>query len=272
MARPAWLICVALACLVAAALPHGSQSSPVQPSSAAEEQAARLTVMTFPYDRVAEPLRPRVEAVLKQPTVYARGPIEAFPCQPSVYGWLLDHPHLGFRAWKALGVKCARVEQRDDGTFYGVDPSGSELTCTEVLREPNRRVWFAEGVARPAVIGPSFPLRAVLLLRHHEVIGADGRTGVRHRAEVFAQYDANRAAKIISQLWNMTDQTVARRAAEQVELFFSGLAWYISENPTWPATALQPQALPSPRDRDQLASLQVLLTSLPAPPAEAPRK
>jgi hypothetical protein len=229
----------------------------------AQEFAARLTASTFPYEQVPETLRPKVEAVLKQPTTYARGPIEAFPCEPKVYGWLLDHPHHGFRAWKALGVKCATVEQRGDGLFHGVDPLGSEMTCYEILREPHRRVWYAEGTAKPAPIGPSVPVRAVVLLRHHDVVGADGRVGVRHRAEVFAQYDAGRAAKLVSRLWGLTNEAVTRKAAEQIEMFFSGLAWYMSEHPDWPPTALKPDKKCTPRDLDQIALLMQMLAGLP---------
>lgn len=257
LARPGLVLAVGICLLL---VPNRSVPAEL---SEAEEAAARITAAAFPYDQVPDALRAKVEAVLKQPTTYARGPIEAFPCQPKVYAWLLDHPHQGFRAWKALGVKCAAVEQRGDGIFHGVDPLGSEMTCYEILREPNRRVWYAEGMAKPAPIGPSVPIRAVVLLRYHDVVGADGRLGVRHRAEVFAQYDAGRAAKLVSRLWGLSNETVTRKAAEQIEMFFSGLAWYISEHPEWPPTALKADKKTSARDLEQITLLTQMLAGLP---------
>lgn len=247
------------------------ESAPAEMSES-QEIAARISASTFPLEQVPEAFRAKVEGVLKQPTTYARGPIEAFPCEPKVYAWLLDHPHHGFRAWKALGVKCATVEQRGEGVFHGVDPWGSEMTCHEILREPNRRAWFAEGTAKPAPIGPSVPIRAVVLIRYHDVVGADGRVGVRHRAEVFAQYDAGRAAKLVSRLWGLTNEAVTRKAAEQIELFFSGLAWYISEHPEWPPTALKPDKKASPRDVEQIALLMQMLAGLPVGDADKTAK
>jgi len=241
-------------------------ASSVRAELAEDQQiAAKITASTFPLEQVPEPLRLKVDALLKQPTAYARGPIEAFPCQPPVYSWLLDNPHHGFRAWRALGVKCATVEQKADGSFHGIDPLGSELSWTEVLREPNRRVWYAEGQARPAPLTPSVPLKVLLLLRHHEVVGEDGRIGVRHRAELFAQFDASRAAKLVSKLWGLSNETVARKAAEQVELFFSGLAWYISEHPEWVSTALKPNKKTTPQELQQVEVLVRLLATLPPP-------
>jgi hypothetical protein len=235
-----------------------------------DEMAAKVTAAQFPIDQVPVPLRPKVEALLRQPTAYCRGPIEAFPCQPPVYAWLLDHPHLGFRAWKALGVKCATVEQKEDGSFHGVDPLGSELRWHEVLREPHRRVWYAEGQAKPAPLTPSVPIKVLLLLRHHEVVGADGRIGVRHRAELFAQFDTSKASKLISRLWGLTTETAAKKAAEQVELFFSGLAWYMTEHPDWVQTTFAPTRKTTALEAQQVDALLRLLASLPPPTPSPP--
>jgi hypothetical protein len=254
--RPTLLTCLALGLGIAPARAERSEE---------DDMAAKVTAAQFPLEQVPAAYRAKVEVLLKQPTAYCRGPIEAFPCQPQVYAWLLDNPHLGFRAWRALGVKCATVEQKPDGSFEGADPLGSELKFTEVLREPNRRVWYAEGQARPAPLAPSIALKVVLLLRHHEVVGADGRIGVRHRAELFAQFDAGRAAKFISKLWGLTTDTVAKKAAEQVELFFSGLAWYISEHPDWVNPTFKPTKKTTPQEIQQVQALVQVLGAVPAP-------
>lgn len=236
-----------------------------------DDMAARVTTAQFPFELVPEPLRLKVETVIKQPTAYSRGPVEAFPCHPPVYRWLLDNPHHGFRAWKALGVKCATVDQKGDGSFHGVDPLGSEMKFTEVLREPNRRVWYAEGLAKPAPLTPSVPFKLVLLLRYHDVVGADGRIGVRQRAELFAQFDAGKAATFLGKVWGMTSDVAAKKAAEQVELFFSGLAWYISEHPDWVKTTLKPTKKTTPTEIEQVEGLIQLMVGAPSQKSATPR-
>jgi hypothetical protein len=171
---------------------------------------------------------------------------------------LLDHPHWGFRAWEALGAKCASVERKDDGSFRGVDQQGSELRWQSVVSVPGKRVWYAEGVGRPMPLVPPVSLRAVLLLTYHEVIGPSGRVGIRHRAELFAQFDG-KTANLVAKLSGLPADLAAKKTVEQVELFFSGMAWYLSENPAWGTVVFERTRKESPeRDRQVDAILREL--------------
>lgn len=226
-----------------------------------DEIVRKLTVSQIPTQGLAEPVRSKVIDVLHKPTTYVRGPVEAFPCQPTIYDWLLENPHWGFRAWRALGVKCATVDRKDDGTFRGVDPQGSELQWQCIHCEPGRHVWYAEGSGKPTLLAPNLSMRVVVVLNHQEVRGSDGRIGIRHRAELFAQYDSSKASGWAMKLYGLTADAVGKKAVEQLELFFSGLSWYVSENPNWARTIFKPSA----QERaEEVKQLTLLLQILPA--------
>jgi hypothetical protein len=219
------------------------------------EIARRITAAQMPLDKLPEAYRQKVTDIVDQSaTVYSRSPATAFPCKPAVYHWLVDNPQCGFRAWKVLGTKCATVEKKEDGSYFGKDQAGSEFHVHTVFEEPGRRIWYAEGTAKATAVSSPVPVRAVLVLRYQEVKGVDGRIGIRHRAELFTQAEA-KTTGLMGKLWGMSADVLATKAAEQVDLFFSGIAWYMSEHPEWTKTALQPTAATAAEEAKQVEML-----------------
>jgi hypothetical protein len=219
------------------------------------EIARRMTAAQIPLERIPETYRQKVTEVVDQAaSVYSRSAATAFPCNPAVYFWLVDNPQCGFRAWKALGTKCAAVERKDDGSYLGKDAAGSEFRVHPVFEEPGRRIWYAEGMAKPTSISSPINVRAVLVLKYQEVKGVDGRIGVRHRAELFTQIES-KSTGLMGKLWGMSADALAGKAAEQVDLFFSGISWYISEHPEWTKTTLQPTSTTSAEETKHIEGL-----------------
>src|SRR5262249_61950865 len=91
-----------------------------------------------PDERRAE-ARERVRAVIDQPTVAARGPVEVFTCQPATYRWLMDHPDQAVRLWRRLGAKGTDVREQGGGRFGWVDDEGGEGRWDCVGEGPGRR-------------------------------------------------------------------------------------------------------------------------------------
>lgn len=227
--------------------------------------ARKLAAAQVPVDKLDEPFRTKVAEVLRQPSMYARGPVEAFPCRPAVYRWLLENPHWACRAWHALGAKGVSVEKKEDGCFVAGDRRGGELRWDRLVHERGRRIWYAEGTGRPGLLAPPVSMRAVLLLHFDEVRGSDGRIGIRHRAEVFAQFDGKTAA-LATKLWGTSVESAGKKTLEQLELFFSAMAWYWSENPDWARKILeQPGAGP-----DEQKQIEAVLRALPPSGKETP--
>src|SRR5262249_36563110 len=151
-------------------------------------------------------------------------------------------------------AQCAAVEQKEDGWFVGVDPQGSELRWQTVLDEPGRRLWYIEGVGRMAPWTPAVNLKALVILRYQEVIGLDGRVGISHRAELFAQFE-EKSIGWLAKLSGITADSAAGKAIDQVELFFSGMAWYASEHPAWAKAVCKPSDAAPTAERQALEVL-----------------
>src|ERR1700675_4431338 len=85
-----------------------------------EDTAALSTSVVPPRlnpDEFPAEAQPRVRAVVEQATLAARGPMELFTCQPSMYHRLLDHPDQAVRLWRRLGAKCIEIQDIGGGQF-----------------------------------------------------------------------------------------------------------------------------------------------------------
>ena len=242
------------------------------PSSASAESidqdiARQICAAQVPLEKLDPQLQVKVGQVLQQAPLFVRGPVESFPCRPAVYGQLLDNPDWVIHCWRLLGACKANILRKQDGTFLGKDNLGSEIHWQPLLLEAGRRIWYVEGKGRPAPLMPVVHLKAVVLLRFQTVEGDDGRIGIRHRVDMFAQYDG-KAVDLLSKLGGMSVDSAGKKVLDQVGLFYSGMAWYLSEHPHWGHQVIQTQAQKA-GGQDRVAPL---LTELAQASQERPDK
>src|SRR5208283_966442 len=150
-----------------------------------------------PLAGVSPNVREQVRRVMEKPTLTASGPVEIFTCRPPLYYWLLDHPDRGAQAWRKLGTPCLEIAGRGEDRFGWGDNHGTDVCWETVYRGPELRVWYADGHARPGMLLPSLPLRAVVVLHHKEKSDETGRTRIQHQADLYFQTDSTTAALIL---------------------------------------------------------------------------
>jgi len=184
----------------------------------------------IPLNDVAEAVRERVRSVVEQPTISASGPMDEFIGQLVHYQWFLEHPDRAAQAWRRLGAPCLNITARGEDHFGWMDSHGNDVTWETVYRGPSMRIWYAEGKARPGMLFPPLPVRAVVVLYYRERRGLFGETHIQHHADLFVQTDSKTAALVLkvfgSSVPRLTDQCLG-----QFGLFFSGITHYVYNYP-----------------------------------------
>jgi hypothetical protein len=224
------------------------------------DQAAKAAV-AIPLNKLPKSHQQRVSDILNKPAIYCRRAPESFPCDPAIYNWLLEHPQHGVKAWQAVGAKCVAVERKADGEFRGADASGSEVRWFLLLAENNRRIWYVEGGSRPFLFAPQLTVKAVLVMSYEEIQGPNGTPGIRQQTELFGQFDG-KAATLLAKLWGTSVDAAVGNALEQVETFFSGMAWYLTEHPAWGRKVFNPTNAADKLEARQYETLAPLLEKL----------
>jgi hypothetical protein len=185
---------------------------------------------TIPLEKIDERYRDQVRQVLEKPILAGRGPAETFNCRPEQYTWFMDHPDRAVVAWRRLGAKCVSINPRGDGKFSWADENGSEVIWQTVCNAPDVRIWFAEGKVRPGPLLPLVPVKAVVVLHHHDSRAADGAAVMQHQSDLFVHTDS-RTAAMMTRMLGPTANRAVEHGLGQLQLFFSGLSWYLDRHP-----------------------------------------
>jgi hypothetical protein len=234
-----WLSGLALAgCILWVAAPAQAQDPSLQKLSAAQ----------IPLDKVPEPFREKVRETLTDATLFGQGPVESFAGQPPVYDWLLDHPDRAMRAWRRLGAKCSEIRDQGNNKFTWTDGQGSEVHWSTVYQSRASRIWYAEGNVRAAGLLPPIGVQAVLYLRHGTRLDNLNRTVISQQAEVFLKTDS-KAAVLLTRLLGASAPRLAEQLLGQIEVFFSGITWYLEQHPERADRLLADAGPPSPKPR-----------------------
>jgi hypothetical protein len=204
-------------------------------SACAQEPTSR----SMPRPKIALPVsldslpattRESIEKVIQQPTISAVAPLEEFASAGAMYLWLLDHPNRVSLAWQRLNVGAVDITATKEGRFAWKDELGSELVWSTAAKSGEGRVWYAEGKVKPAMLLPMVPVKAVAVLRHGIHKNELGEPVIRHQVEVFLQTDS-KAATLVTKMFGTAAPKMAEQGAEQLLLFFSGIARYVARHP-----------------------------------------
>jgi len=188
------------------------------------------TAKSVPLGDLPERERELVAAVVEKPTLAARGVTEAFQTDPRTYRFFLDNPDRAVDAWRRLGAKCVSITARRGGGFGWCDDQGSELAWETAHQANGLRIWYAEGKVKPGPLLPAVPVKAVVVLRYNETKAANGGTIVQHQADLFVHTDS-KTASLMTRMMGPSAGRVAEQGLGQLQLFFSGLCWYLERHP-----------------------------------------
>ena len=184
----------------------------------------------LPYQELPVVLQEKVRRLVAQPTLSANGPVQIFPGNPLVYTWLLDHPDRVVLMWRRLGARCLEITNRGDGWFGWTDHDGTDIRWQTALARDGLRVWYAEGSSRPMAWLPTIPFRAVVVLRSATVKDNLRGDRLRQEAALYVQTDS-KAAILLARMLGPSAPRMAEQCMTQLEIFFSGIAWYLERYP-----------------------------------------
>lgn len=209
-----------------------STTAAADPKPESATYGARTTNLPLPVSLETLPAvtRDALTKVMKSPTITALAPAEEFVAHSDMYHWLLDHPDRTSQAWRKLGVTAAELKPLKDGRFVWRDTTGSEVVWQTIATGPTGRIWYAEGKVKPAALSPSIPVTAVAVLTHAETPRAAGGVTIKQQVEVFLCTDSKAAALVMKALGDNAPK-MAQNGAEQVLMFFSGIAKYTHDKP-----------------------------------------
>jgi hypothetical protein len=213
------IVCLGLAAVAATTWPVAAED--VTP-----EQARAI----IPWKQLDARQRAKLEAVVADPTVFVRSPVEIFEARPDLYYLLLREPELTVGLWRQLGVSTATLEKDAAGQFSGDDGCGSSGRWEFVFQSDDVHVIYCEGRYRGMFLTSALETRSVLVVRTVCFEDTLGRHLVKHQVDAYLKVDAGSLKRLALALKPLLHKSV-EMSAQQTQWAVSMMCRVALSNP-----------------------------------------
>lgn len=152
-------------------------------------QARDDATRSIPFDKLPDDMQAKIKAVVQNPSLFRRVPVQVIDCDPNLYLFLVRHPEVVVNIWQVMGISKVTLDRIGANTYKGDDAAGTTGTIRLCYSNHDTQVLYAEG----AYDGPMFsqPVQAqcVLVLRAGYVQETNGRYYISNRLDAFIHVD-----------------------------------------------------------------------------------
>jgi hypothetical protein len=236
-------------------------------SKAAREQALR----GLPWDKLAAEQRRQVEDVIRNVSLYRQLPAVAYPAEPEVCRFFVEHPEVAVGIWRAMEISEFQLKPAGNGRYDARDRDGTTGTVEVLYRSADDTLAVCEGVYRGPLIKNGIRARALFHLRNESAADADGRNIVTSRLQMFVAFPSatvETVAKIVSPVSNL----IIDRNFREIGAFVHLMSTAMQRQPGWiEQLSARLEGIPQAQ-RDELLKLtaQVYVDERKRVVAEAP--
>jgi hypothetical protein len=184
-------------------------SKPTNSRAARDDAAASI-----PMDRLSREMRPRVQNVVNNPSIFRRLPIERIDCDPDLYLFLVRNPEVVVNIWQIMGITGMTLDRIGPDRFRASDGQGTTGVAEFVYHTPELQVIYADGIYD----GPMAPVKlrgqCVLVLKMNYNRQANGHAAVTSRLDAFLHLDNIGVEWIARTLQPLVGKTADRNFGE----------------------------------------------------------
>lgn len=215
------LITLSVALLAFAGWATGTAAAedPTKPSTsrAARQQA----VQAIPYDKLDNAARQKVDAIVKNSSLYRRLPVQVIDCDPNMYLFLVRHPEVVVDIWQLMGVTEIALKRTSDVAFDASDGAGTSGMVEFLYGDHQTHLIFTEGSYSGPLTASPIRAKCLLVLQTSYIKQPNGRYFVTNRLDAFMDVD-----NVGLQLLARTFQNVFGKTADSN---FGETAYFISK-------------------------------------------
>jgi hypothetical protein len=154
-------------------------------SRQARDDAAR----SIPFDKLSNDAAAKIRAVVQNPSLFRRVPVQVIDCDPNLYLFLVRHPEVVVNIWQVMGISKVTLQRTGAGTYKGDDAAGTTGTIQLCYSNHDTQVMYAEGAYDGPLFSQPVQAQCVLVLRAGYVQETNGRYYITNRLDAFIHVD-----------------------------------------------------------------------------------
>ncbi len=232
-------------------------------SSGSSLSAARKKALAeLPLNKVAADLRPKLDDIVKNISLFRRMPTLRFTTDPDVYQFFIAHPDAAASSWRVMEISTFELNHVGPANYEADSHDGSTGTVEVLHSSPERQLVLCVGSFKSPLL--LRPIKANALLHLQPVFhkSADGQTIVTHSLDMFVSFPSQ-PIDITAKLISPVSHSMADRNFREVSMWVAMMNVAMSQQPEWiDQVARQMQGVSEQR-RVQLLKL-ALQTSITA--------
>lgn len=182
-------------------------------SREAYEQARKA----LPLDELREPARSKVVAVVQEPTIYRRLPVEVIDCDPELYLFLVRYPEVVVSMWQLMGITRVKVQRQAPYVFDADDGAGTRSTVELLYGSREKHLWYANGFYEGPLFKRRVHGRCVLLLQTGYSESTENRMLISSRLDIFVSLDNVGAEFVAKTLHPLVGKTADHNFSETLQ-------------------------------------------------------
>ena len=212
------------------ALPQGNRNDQLLDATN-NPSAMKTALQTIPWNRLPNPAREKVQAVLSNKPLYRRLPQQSAYCEPIMYDFLLNHPDVVVAIWEKLGVTQISLTEHGRAGVYQLRESVGSAGIVEVLyKTHNYCIAYSKG----SYTGPYLPKpvegETVLILQSVFEQDEDGEPYVVTQLDAFVKVN-NFGVDMFAKLFAPMLGRIADNNFEQTIAFLGNVSEAAQVNP-----------------------------------------
>jgi hypothetical protein len=144
---------------------------------------------SIPFDKLPEDAAAKIKAVVQNPSLFRRVPVQVIDCDPNLYLFLVRHPEVVVNIWQVMGISKVTLERTGADTYKGNDAAGTTGTIRLCYSNHDTQVLYAEGAYEGPLFSQPVQAQCVLVLRAGYVQETNGRYYISNRLDAFIHVD-----------------------------------------------------------------------------------
>jgi hypothetical protein len=222
-------------------------------------ERARQAKAKLPLEKIAGPHRERILEILDKPLFYRRSRVEAFPCDPDLLEWLINHPTMVSEYWRRLGLQVNPVAELEDG-YECRENDNLTVRFHVAYQSAEMRILYCIGEAKRPPLPGKHKAEMVLVHRYRFSRSPDGMYYVVQQVDGYVSAKGP-TLKFVMKVADSTCEQVIDRCLEDMMIYFSVLCRIVQLRPHWALATLEEIRKQGPIKDDR--ELAIILQSLP---------
>jgi hypothetical protein len=194
--------------------------------------ARKSAIQGLPLEHLNSQQRVRVNGILDNISYFRRLPTLAFPIDPEVYTYFVEHPDVAVSVWRAMKISKLELWPVGPNTYQGDAQDGTVGTIEVLYRSADKYVVICDGVFKSPLNSRPIHAQSLLILQNSFFKEADGTVYVTHRADLFVSFPSQTVetvARILSPVAVMMND----RTFTEISLFLRMMSMAMARRPDW---------------------------------------